>query len=509
MLPLPSLALNLAALLLLLVACFVFYVKKTHVHWRRRGVPFLGPTQDVVLSRRNKSLTIQERYRRLAPHPCGGVWLAAKPYLIVRDPQIVQTVLIKAFSHFTDRGLIMPEDIDPLSANLFNLSGDRWKNIRIKLIHSFSAVKLKSIFILLEECTKVLDKYLQEKLKDAPELEVRDMMMRFTIDVIGTCAFGFDCKTIFDAESEFRRVGLKFAPNWVRMALREAVAAVHPRIVSWLNWKNIHPELEHFFTRVTEDTVRARNQSPLKRKDFMQLLINVQEEERKLLQGQDPKDQEPLFTDQILAGQVFLFFVAGFESSSITLSYCLYELALNPDIMDKLHDEIHQVLDARDGKLDYDTFKEMPYLECVIYETLRKYPTLGWLDRICTKTFEDPNSSLIIDENTNVIIPVYALHHDPQYFPNPQKFDPERFNAENKSSIVPGTYLPFGAGPRICVGMRFALLEIKAALTLIIGKYTVHPTERTPIPVKFQHRAFFNISNQGLHLRFKERPKVA
>lgn len=96
----------------------------------------------------------------------------------------------------------------------------------------------------------------------------------------------------------------------------------------------------------------------------------------------------------------------------------------------------------------------------IITETLRKYPNTGFLKRICTKAYEIPNSSLLIKEGTNVLIPTYSLHHDPQYFPEPEKFDPDRFNEENRSNIVQGAYIPFGDGPRKCIGKKYCCYSI-------------------------------------------------
>lgn len=85
-------------------------------------------------------------------------------------------------------------------------------------------------------------------------------------------------------------------------------------------------------------------------------------------------------------------------------------------------------------------------------ETLRKYPPAGEIRRLCIKKYSFPNTHVEIPPGTSAAIPVYSLHHDPQYYPNPEKFDPDRFAEKNKHKLVKYTYLPFGAGPRICIG---------------------------------------------------------
>ena len=101
----------------------------------------------------------------------------------------------------------------------------------------------------------------------------------------------------------------------------------------------------------------------------------------------------------------------------------------------------------------------LQYLDKVVNETLRKYPTIGFLPRICTETYKVPDTDLVLEKGTRVIIPVYGIHHDPDYYPDPEIFDPERFNDENKAKRPNYTFLPFGEGPRICIGMLSTKIE--------------------------------------------------
>lgn len=498
-----NLTLVLIFILLTLIFFLIVHFKKRYEYWQKLAVPYVGISGDIIFeTRKTKAEALQDRYNELAPEPFGGFFQAAVPFLIVRDPELIRTVLIKDFSHFTDRATVVYEEIDPLTSHIFLLKGQRWKNIRTKLAPTFTSGKLRAMFPLMEQCTDVLNGYLEDQLDSSAEIEVQQLMMQFAIDVIGTCAFGFNCNAISGSESEFRTMARKMSPGFLKFRLRHVLNSISPKIVPWLGWKGMNQEVEDFFMEVTREAIRHREENENKRTDFMQLLINLQHEERKSLQ----KDTELVFSDYIVAAQVFVFFVAGFETISTTLATCLYELALNPEVAKKIHDEIERVLEARGGKLDYDALKQMRYMECVIEETLRKYPPLGFLERTCTKAYELPNSHVLIKEGTRVAIPVYALHHDPQYFPKPEKFDPDRFNDENRSRIVPGTYLPFGDGPRICIGMRFALMEARAALTLIMRNYTVHATPRTQIPLIFDKKPLLLARPEGgVFLRFQKR----
>ena len=182
--------------------------------------------------------------------------------------------------------------------------------------------------------------------------------------------------------------------------------------------------------------------------------------------------------------QAYVFFIAGFETTSSTITYCLYELACNPHIQDKVVDDIDAALE-KFGGLTYDSLQEMTYLQKVVAETLRKYPTVPILNRVCTKDTDLPTTNLHINKGLDIVIPVLGIHRDPEIYPDPDKFDPERFNQENIASRHPYNYLPFGEGPRICIGMRFGYAQTKVGLISMLSKYRVKLGPKTPIPLEF------------------------
>lgn len=161
------------------------------------------------------------------------------------------------------------------------------------------------------------------------------------------------------------------------------------------------------------------------------------------------------WTDDELNAQCFLFFFAGFETSSTILSFAAYELLINPDIQQRLYEEIADTEEELQGKgLAYDAIQKMKYMDQVVSEILRKWPPFVNIDRHCVKDYQLDHSGkrFKIEKKSVVWFPAYALHHDPQYYPAPERFDPERFSDENRGNIVQGTYIPFGIGPRNCIG---------------------------------------------------------
>lgn len=204
-----------------------------------------------------------------------------------------------------------------------------------------------------------------------------------------------------------------------------------------------------------------------------------------------------------MAAEGFIFFTGGYETSSTTLNFCFYELALNQDIQKKLRDEIKKGIESNEGKLTYDLVFNLKYLDMVVKETLRKYPVIPVLMRKCNKDFEISGTNQVIPEGYNTMIPIYSIHHDPEFYPEPDKFDPERFSEENSKNRNPLTFLAFGEGPRGCIGMRFGYLQVKVGLIKLLTKFEIAPCEKTTIPMKFVPNAPFLAPEGGMWLQVK------
>ncbi|XP_012878861.1 PREDICTED: cytochrome P450 3A13 [Dipodomys ordii] len=181
-------------------------------------------------------------------------------------------------------------------------------------------------------------------------------------------------------------------------------------------------------------------------------------------------------SDLELAAQSIIFIFAGYETTSLTLSFAMYLLALHPDVQKKLQEEVDRTLPNK-APVTYDAVMEMEYVDMVVNEVLRLYPIAGRLERACKADVEI--SGVVIPKNTVVMVPTYALQRDAKYWPEPEEFRPERFSKKNKESINPYIYMPFGAGPRNCIGMRFALMNIKLALVRLMQNFSFQPCKET------------------------------
>ncbi|XP_046574767.1 cytochrome P450 3A17-like [Haliotis rubra] len=178
-------------------------------------------------------------------------------------------------------------------------------------------------------------------------------------------------------------------------------------------------------------------------------------------------------TNDEIIGQALLFFIAGYETTANTLHFVAYSLAKNPDVQKRLTEEIDSVLG--DKTPDYDNIGGLKYMDHVITETLRLYPAVSLVGRNVTETVTI--KGFTFPKGCAVSIPTFAIHRDGDIYPDPESFKPDRW--ERKSEMDPINYLPFGHGPRQCVGIRLAQVEMKMALGRILQKIQFVATEDT------------------------------
>lgn len=168
------------------------------------------------------------------------------------------------------------------------------------------------------------------------------------------------------------------------------------------------------------------------------------------------------------------------------MNFCMYELSINEEIQEKARQNVRKALEKHNGELTYDAIGDMDYLEQCIDETLRKYSVVTALQRVAMNDYKLPGTDIILPKGQAISIPVQAIQHDPELYPNPQTFDPDRFSPEEVTKRHPFAYMPFGAGSRICIGMRFAMVEMKIGFAKILIKYKFTlDRSKTSIPLKF------------------------
>ncbi|VVC86596.1 unnamed protein product [Leptidea sinapis] len=480
-----------------LTSAFTLYVLYNHTRlknfFNENGVkykpfyPILGNTLQSTIKQKHLVEEIDEVYRAFPNEKYVAFVEGAIPHLLIRDPDLIKAITVKDFDHFVDHKGFFPVDIEPLFGNsVFMMKGERWHDMRSTLSPAFTSSKMKLMMPLMLEISNNIVEYIKDHVEK--EIDIDDVIRRYTNDVIASTAFGLQVNSFKDRNNEFYKAGQEFSKVPFHKRVLFMIAMLWPAVLKIFQISLFPKKTATFLSNIIFSTMAYREKSGIKRPDMIQLLMEASKGFLKMEKSEDDdtgmapivRDHRSTtkWTPDELASQVFIFFIAGFESSASTLVLCLHELALNYEVQDKLYQEIKNYKE-KNGKLVFEKINELNYLDCVLNEALRKWSVAIALDRMCTKTYELPppregGKPYTIQPGDLLLCTVNSLHMDPQYFPDPKAFNPDRFLGENKYKIKPFTFLPFGAGPRNCIVANFVIQKCVK---------TKNPAELAPLDI--------------------------
>uniref|UniRef100_A0A8B9KKR0 Cytochrome P450 3A n=1 Tax=Astyanax mexicanus TaxID=7994 RepID=A0A8B9KKR0_ASTMX len=414
-----------------------------------------------------------------------GIFDGRLPILMVSDYEMIKSIMVKdCYSVFTNRRETNKDLAGPFADGISIVKDEKWKRIRASVSPFFTSGKLKEIFPIAE---KHGDRFIESLKKRNPEeaVKIKDVFAPYSMDVVASASFSVDMDSINNANDPFV-VHIKkffnfsfFSPIFLLLTLFPFLAGLLGKMGITLFSKSDMA----FFYGALKKLKEQSNRTDNKRVDFLKLMIQgqISDEQAESTSGEQPVKG---LTDHEILSQSFIFILGGYETTSTTLTFLLYNLATNRDSLDKLVEEIDKTF-PRNAPVTYDALMKLEYLEMVINESMRLLPTAPRLERVCKKTVE--LNGITIPKDTLVTIPTYVLHRDPQLWESPEEFRPERFSPEN--NIDPYLFMPFGLGPRNCVGMRFAQMIMKLVVVKLLQNFSVETCKETQIPIQLS--AFF------------------
>ena len=346
-------------------------------------------------------------------------------------------------------------------------SGDAWRALRKMMSPTFSSGKLKGMLEPVEDIADKAINHLEEQVKINSEIDMKPLLQGFTLDAISRVAFGMNTNVHRGEDQEFAKTAYEVFGSFTGDSLFNVIMFqllfLFPKLIEKLGF---WPESAMKIAKMAQDIMTERDQKNVTNGDFIDRLREYK------------KVMVPPVTGPMINAQSMVFLTAGFETTANTLGSMMYFFATHPDLQDKVYEEMVEHVDD-DDNVTYETTKEMHYLEAFIMETLRMKPPLVEHDRICVK--DCVVNGIKVKQGTTIQMPIYAAHYNEEFFPEPFVFNPDRFLKENEDQIIPYTWRPFGAGNRVCIGQRFALLEIKIFVAKLLQKFKIVQTSKTAI----------------------------
>lgn len=466
-------------------------------YWRNQNVAhekfslFFGPQMKQLY----KPLHVvdQELYRKHGR--LFGSFEDGKPVLYVAEPDLLKLILVKD-AGLTQRKVV--EVDDPVMRNvMLNVAPDQWKKLRTATSPAFTSGKLRKMQAIINSCARLTSEHLKKAATASEDVDMKGFYGLFSLDAVASCSFGVKLSPNSPEQGSFIRSArnaffAEVTPSVVLNALVQKLGHTFRKRV--FNGKAFD-----FYKNATIDIIKNREENNIRHEDFLQMMMNAKEvaketsaSEEKAVFGSDfegsaqkPQNVKNLTEDEALA-QCVLFFLAGQDTASTTASFASYLLAVNTHAQEKLQAEVDDCFRKHGSSPSYDVVSKLPYLDCVVNETLRVMTPGARVDRVFHEDYMLGETGIKISKDCVVLIPIYSLHHDPEFFPEPNVFNPDRFNEENINSIRPYTFLPFGAGPRNCIGSRFALQLVKTCLLHAVHNVQFVKCPKTKVPLEYR-----------------------
>lgn len=384
-----------------------------------------------------------------------SVKLGRKKHLLLsRDKDVVQYILQKNHKNYYKSTIQSKYLSKYLGMGLLTADGPFWLRQRRLIQPAFHKKKMDSLVGLMQ-------KTIAEELKDVPVQQAVDVF-----PITNQLAFNVVATSLFNISVESHTLDrLQLIIQKIQLFLVKEVRLLHK---GW--WFKLsgqvrrHKRLAEESRSIIRQIIEQRKASGEVHDDLLDMLLATRYEDT----------GEPMSTKQLI-DEISILFVAGHETTANALAFTTYLLAKHPEVQDRVLEEVNQAHHTTENPLEQ--IRLLGYTKAVIEESMRLYPPAWITDR--ENLEDDTIGSYHIKKRTLVGVSFYELHRNPKYWNDPDRFDPERFMGDNRKQTA-GVYYPFGAGPRMCIGMGFAVYEMVLAVAHLIANYRVSTTVTNP-----------------------------
>ncbi|XP_077552705.1 cytochrome P450 3A24-like [Haemaphysalis longicornis] len=438
-----------------------------------------------------------------------GFFNGAAPFLLVKDVELLKKVLIADFHVFPDRGSVLsvlPAPVHP-DALLFTAPGSRFKSLRRTVSPAFTTSKLSQAFLVFETSSDKMADCIAKDSAAGISVNVMPMMRRYALDATMKAGFGIEMGALTAPTGGPLDLLTDAAVRLLQSIGLGGIALLANCVPElqciWLGLVNMTGWLTDSFITMLEALMkpiverRRHNNSTGKRCDLLQFLLD---KENASHSDQHQGDQRLSHREVLINACVYLF--AGLDGTAHAIAAALYLLAMHPDIQERLREHLRATTRTK-GKLTYEAAGQLKYLEMVLKESMRVYyQNVSFVTRRAVQDYE--YNGIRIPRGVSILAATSCMNHDSEIWSDPSLFDPERFNEDNKNNIHPTCFLPFGNGPRACVGRAFAFLNVKVAVATLVSRFSIHvDKQRHKDPIKLQSGFLTTRLPNSVCLRFE------
>uniref|UniRef100_A0A183BXD1 Cytochrome P450 n=1 Tax=Globodera pallida TaxID=36090 RepID=A0A183BXD1_GLOPA len=491
--------LQFALILLCSVVTFVAVAFKHRKYWLNRGIP--SPTPKLISGNFDALFVsrpgiFQFRDWTAQFGKVYGIQYGWRNALVISDPAMVHELLVTKFEYFHGRNLSpIIGNVDSYKwIHMFFARGGRWKRLRTIANPAFSVTNLKKAMLLIDDSVKNAIVFLEEARNGGKAINIHRHFVEMTFDVISRVALG-------QRDSRQFRTDQPQLAMAAMMRINSTVFDYVAWLFPWFGLHFVHPFVEwsgllrsdplailrkQLLKEVQErKQQRERGQKPQASVDFIDLFLEMESEEQTVQKhngvfNKSAHSIEKKNTSEEIVMQLESFMLAGFDTTANSLSVVSRNLAFHPEVQAKAQEEIDSICIDEDPT--YEQLSQLKYTEAIVKETLRLCPVgASVMNRICSQTTTLGEHT--VEEGTVVVVDVLSVHRDKSVWgEDAEQFRPERWLEEGRQ--LPPAY-SFGGGPRVCIGMRLAMIEEKLALIRILRKYSIVPCEATEKELDF------------------------
>ncbi|XP_050513919.1 cytochrome P450 6k1-like isoform X2 [Diabrotica virgifera virgifera] len=480
-------------LIYLSILCIAAYCYATRDfnYWKRRNVqflkpvPFFGNLYDVMMFKTTTQECIKKIWDGINA-PYFGMFIFDEPVLVLKSPKLIKDVLIKDASTFCNRRVATPSHPN-MAHGMFFLKYNEWRKVRKMLSPVFTSGMLRYLQPHTIEINQTMLDFVH---KNCGIFDVTNIGEDFAIEFLVRCFYEANPRCFNEKPSVFKKcIHTMFAFNF-RNGVVQNLFFLKPALADALKLNFVAKNCMKFFEDVFKRIMTARESYDGKPRSMVDVANKAIREKKR-------GEKDALGFETIMSN-VLLFLIAGRDSTTTIISFTLYEIAKNQEIQDKLRKEVKLNVEKH-GSICFEGVQENKYLEMCINETLRKYPTLPFLDRTPIDDYQFKDTDLKVEKNTSILIPLFALNRDEHIYPNATLYNPDRFLSDQINSDGLN-FIPFGEGPRICIGKRIGLLAVSMALSTLVLNFSFQTCKDTPKEIEFETKSFALTSKHGLFL---------